>query len=108
MAVHQPRRGVVRDRAPSPEPIGRMAPRTQHEGCIQLRFGQAQSLLDGVRRAINNVRQSEGICEAAAKAFRSERTALEETETLLEDLLTPDSAHAQASIALAEGALGRR
>ena len=97
-------RGRESTREALPDPIGRMPPR---EDGVFLRVGEAQMLLDGVRRAVKNVEQCESICESAAKAFRMERTALEESETLLQELLCPADASSQTSILLAEGA-GRR
>ena len=79
------------------QPMGKM---TRREGDIVIRRGEAQMLLDNVRRSIRNVSQCEQLCLTAAKAFRSECAALEEGETLLTELLDPDGASAQTGFEL--------
>ena len=79
------------------QPMGKM---TRREGDIVIRRGEAQMLLDNVRRSIRNVSQCEQLCLTAAKAFRSECAALEEGETLLTELLDPDGQAAQTAMQL--------
>ena len=94
VAVRSRRRGREEQEA-----IGRQVRRDTSQDIV-LRRGEAQVLLDNTRRAIRNVQQSEQICNASAKAFRAEAAALEEGETLLQELLGPDGAGAQTSVAL--------
>ena len=62
--------------------------------------GDAERMMDSIRRGISNMRQSETICEQAATAFRMERSALEESQMLLESLMDPEAMRTQAALML--------